>query len=116
LAVGDIGLSIITLAELEYGASHSRDPKRNRDALRQFTAPLEVAALDRAATEVYGRIRSALERRGQPIGPLDLLIAAHASSLGVRLVTSNEREFRRVPGLRVAASIQEPPLTIGRGD
>jgi tRNA(fMet)-specific endonuclease VapC len=101
LTVGDIGLSIITLAELEYGASHSRDPKGNRDALRQFTAPLEVAAFDRAASQVYGRVRSALERRGQPIGPLDLLIASHALSLGARLVTSNEREFRRVPGLRV---------------
>ncbi len=99
-AVGDIGLSAITLAELEYGASKSRDPKRNRDALQRFAAPLEVAAFDRAATE-YGRLRIVLEREGQPIGPMDLLIAAHALSLGVRLVTSNEAEFTRVSGLRV---------------
>ncbi len=101
LAVGDIGLSAITLAELEYGASSSRDPKRNRDALQQFTAPLDIAAFDRGATEAYGRVRTVLERKGQRIGPMDLLIAAHALSLGVRLVTSNEAEFKRVPGLVV---------------
>lgn len=100
-AVGDIGLSAITLAELEYGAGNSRDPNRNREALQRFTAPLEIAAFDRDATEAYGRIRTALERKGQPIGPMDLLIATHALSLGVRLVTSNKDEFRRVPGLRV---------------
>jgi tRNA(fMet)-specific endonuclease VapC len=100
-AVGDIGLSAITLAELECGASNSRDPGRNRDALRRFTAPLEVPSFDRAATEVYGRIRTVLERKGRPIGPMDLLIAAHAVSLGVRLMTSKEDEFKRVPGLVV---------------
>jgi tRNA(fMet)-specific endonuclease VapC len=100
-AVGDIGLSVITLAELEYGASNSRDPKRNRDALRRFTAPLDIAPFDKGATEAYGRIRAILERKGRAIGPMDLLIAAHALSLDVRLVTSNEDEFRRVPGLLV---------------
>ena len=100
-AVGDIGLSAITLAELAYGASNSRDPKRNRDALQQFTAPLDIAAFDRGATEAYGRVRTVLERKGQRIGPTDLLIAAHALSLDVRLVTSNEAEFKRVPGLVV---------------
>jgi tRNA(fMet)-specific endonuclease VapC len=100
-AIGDIGLSAITLAELEYGASNSRDARRNRDALQRFTAPLEVPSFDRAATEAYGRIRTVLERKGRSIGPMDLLIAAHAVSLGVRLVTSNEDEFKRVPGLVV---------------
>jgi tRNA(fMet)-specific endonuclease VapC len=100
-AVGDIGLSAITLAELEYGASNSRDPRRNRDALQRFTAPLEVSSFDRAATEAYGRIRTVLERKGRPIGPMALLIAAHAVSLGVGLVTSNADEFKRVPGLVV---------------
>jgi tRNA(fMet)-specific endonuclease VapC len=99
--VGDIGISTITLAELEYGVSKSSQPRRNRDALRQFIAPLEIAEFNDRAAEAYGRIRAALEKKGQPIGAMDLLIAAHASSLAVRLATNNEREFRRVDGLRV---------------
>lgn len=99
--VGDIGISVITLAELQYGASKSSQPKKNREALEQFLSPLEVAVFDRQATIAYGTIRAALARKGLPIGAMDLLIAAHALSLGVRLVTDNEREFRPVPGLRV---------------
>jgi len=99
--VGDIGISVITLAELQYGASKSSRPKQNREALEQFLSPLEVAALDRRATVAYGTIRAALEKKGRPIGAMDLLIATHALSLGVRLVTNDEREFRHVPGLRV---------------
>lgn len=100
-AVGDVGISVVTLAELEFGVSHSRDPRRNREALAQFILPLEVAPLEQEVTAPYGRIRAALEKRGASIGAMDLLIAAHALSLGVRLATNNEREFRRVPGLRV---------------
>ena len=99
--VGDLGISVITLAELEYGASKSSEPDRNREALEQFVSPLEIAVLDRLATSVYGKIRALLEKRGRPIGSMDLLIAAHALSLNVRLVTNNMREFKRVPGLRV---------------
>jgi tRNA(fMet)-specific endonuclease VapC len=99
--VGDIGLSVITLAELEYGVSKSSHPARNREALEQFILPLEVAAFDRPATLAYGKIRTLLEKKGRPIGSLDLLIAAHALSLGVRLVTTNVKEFKRVPSLRV---------------
>jgi len=99
--VGDLGISVITLAELEYGASKSSEPDRNREALEQFVSPLEIAVFDRLATSVYGKIRALLEKRGRPIGSMDLLIAAHALSLNVRLVTNNMREFRRVPGLRV---------------
>jgi tRNA(fMet)-specific endonuclease VapC len=99
--IGDIGISVITMAELEYGASKSSQPKKNREALEQFTSPLEVAAFDRQTTVAYGKIRAALEHKGRPIGALDFLIAAHALSLGVRLITNNEKEFRRVPGLRV---------------
>jgi tRNA(fMet)-specific endonuclease VapC len=62
---------------------------------------LDVALFDRRAAVSYGRIRAVLEKKGRPIGAMDLLIAAQALSLGVRLVTNNEREFRRVPGLRV---------------
>lgn len=64
-------------------------------------APLDVVAFDREAASVYGRIRATLEQKGTPIGGMDLLIAAHALSLEVRLVTNNGKEFRRVPGLKV---------------
>ena len=100
-AVGDIGISVITLAELQYGASKSSQPKRNHEALQQFVSPLLVADFDRRASGVYAELRPKLERRGRPIGAMDLLIAAHALSLGVPLVTNNEKEFRRVAGLVV---------------
>jgi tRNA(fMet)-specific endonuclease VapC len=100
-AIGDIGISVVTLAELEYGVSKSRDVKRNRHALDQFIAPLDVAQFDQVAAVIYGTIRADLEQKGQPIGSMDLLIAAHARSLDVRLVTNNESEFKRVPGLRI---------------
>ena len=100
-AVGDIGLSVITLAELEYGVTKSSRPARNREALEQFVSPLDVVSFDRHAAAAYGRLRTALEKKGQPIGSLDLLIAAHAVSLDVRLVTHNVKEFGKVPGLRI---------------
>jgi tRNA(fMet)-specific endonuclease VapC len=100
-AVGDIGISAITLAELEYGVSKSSKPARNRQALDQFIEPLLVVDFDRAATAAYGKLRATLEKKGQVIGGMDLLIAAHALSLNVRLVTHNVREFARVPGLQV---------------
>jgi tRNA(fMet)-specific endonuclease VapC len=100
-SIGDIGISTITLAELEYGVSASSRPATNRQALHKFVSPLEVAPFDREATTVYGDLRSALESKGQTIGSMDLLIAAHAVSLGVRLITHNVREFERVLGLRV---------------
>lgn len=99
--VGDIGVSVITVAELEYGITKSSRPATNREALEQFISPLEVASFDRHATVVYGRLRTALEKKGQPIGSMDLLIAAHAISLDVRLITHNVKEFGRVPGLRI---------------
>jgi tRNA(fMet)-specific endonuclease VapC len=99
--VGEIGMSVITLAELEYGVTKSSRPTKNREALEQFISPLEVAPFDRHATAAYGRLRTALEKKGQPIGSMDLLIAAHALSLDVRLITHNVREFGRVPGLRI---------------
>ncbi|OLC48666.1 MAG: VapC toxin family PIN domain ribonuclease [Acidobacteria bacterium 13_1_40CM_65_14] len=99
--VGDIGISVITLAELEYGVAKSSRPAKNREALEQFVSPLDVAPFDRPATAAYGRLRTALEKKGQPIGSMDLLIAAHAISLNVRLITHNVKEFGRVPGLRI---------------
>ncbi|MCE9554422.1 MAG: type II toxin-antitoxin system VapC family toxin [Planctomycetes bacterium] len=99
--IGSVGISSITLAELRYGVEQSAQPAQNLVALTKVVAPLVVAYFDARAAEEYGRVRSDLERRGQTIGPLDTLIAAHALSLGSILVTNNEREFRRVKGLRV---------------
>jgi tRNA(fMet)-specific endonuclease VapC len=98
--VGDIGLSTVTLAELQYGVAKSAFPARNQEALDAFTLPLEVVPFDAAAL-AYGAIRAALKRQRRPIGAMDLLIAAHARSLGVTLVTNNPREFGRVEGLQI---------------
>ena len=100
-AVGDIGLSTVTLAELQYGVAKSAFPERNQQALAAFTLPLEILPFDAPAAAAYGPIRATLERQGTSIGAMDLLIAAHAVSLGVILVTNNLREFGRVPGLQV---------------
>lgn len=100
-AVGDLGLSTVTLAELEYGVAKSQEPVRHHAALAAFTLPLEVIPFDAPAAAAYGPIRATLARQGTPIGAMDLLIAAHARSLGVILVTNNVREFGRVPGLQI---------------
>jgi tRNA(fMet)-specific endonuclease VapC len=98
--IGDIGISAITAAELAYGVARSGSA-RNRAALEKFLVPLEIVAFDADAWRRYGDIRADLERRGQPIGSLDTLIAAHAMALDTTLVTNDMMEFSRVPGLRV---------------
>lgn len=100
--IGDVGLSSVTVAELHYGVAKSAHVERNRSALEQFLAPLVIVDFDVAAAAVYGTLRALLERRGTPIGSLDTLIAAHALSLDTTLVTNNEREFGRVPRLKLA--------------
>ena len=97
--VGDIGISSITLAELRFGIAKSVQQERNAAALDQFIIPLEIVPFDERAALLYGEIRAYLEKRGTPIGSMDLLIAAHALSLRVTLVTNNSREFDRVPSL-----------------
>ena len=99
--VGDIGISSITVAELQFGVEKSRHVAQNRRALEQFLLPLTIVDFDYRAALSYGRIRAALELRGTPIGSLDMLIAAHALSLEVVLVTNNTREFARIPELQV---------------
>ena len=96
---GGICISSITLAELEYGMKHSSDPVKNEQALLRFLAPLSVLPFGAAAASEYGEIRAYLQSRGTPIGPLDMLIAAHARVEGMTLVTNNMREFERVPEL-----------------
>lgn len=92
----------MTQAELVQGVYRSQNPERSAAALERFLLPLVIADFDSTAATMYGTIRAALERQGTPIGPFDTLIAAHALSLDVVLVTNNEREFRRVPGLEIA--------------
>jgi tRNA(fMet)-specific endonuclease VapC len=106
LPMGDVGLSTITAAELHVGVQKSRDPARNAEALTMFLLPLEIADFGYAAAEAYGRIRATLEAAGTPIGLLDTLIASHAVSLNIILVTDNVAEFSRVPDLRIENWLQ----------
>lgn len=106
-SVGDLGVSSITVAELFFGVQKSQHRKQNQAALMQFVSPLEIAEFDTDAAFKYGQIRAELERKGTPIGSLDTLIAGHAVSLGVSLVTNNEREFSRVPGLNVENWVEQ---------
>ena len=99
--VGDIGISSITLSELRYGVAKSTHREKNAKALDEFIIPLELVSYDESAAHVYGDIRAALEKAGTPIGSMDMLIAAHAVSLGIPLVTNNTREFLRVPSLKI---------------
>jgi tRNA(fMet)-specific endonuclease VapC len=101
LKPGEVGISSITLAELEYGVEKSSFREQNARALEQFLLPLEILPFNDKAASIYGKIRFDLERKGQSIGPMDLLIAAHALSLQAILVTDNLREFKRVEGLNV---------------
>ena len=94
-----IAISSITLAELEFGVSNSKAYERNRNALLAFSTLVEMLPFDVLASAEYGRIRTALEKAGTPIGALDTLIAAHAKSLNLTLVSNNIREFRRIRGL-----------------
>lgn len=96
-----ICISSITLAELEYGMQHSSNPIRNEQALLHFLIPIEILPFDAAAASEYGALRTYLQGLGTPIGPLDMLIAAHAKSEHMTLVTNNVREFIRVPELVV---------------
>jgi len=106
LEPSDIGISSITLSELEYGVERSSNRQQNREALMAFLAPLEIAVYDDLAAHHYGDIRAHLERQGLPIGAMDLLIAAHARSLSTPLLTNNVREFKRIPGLLVENWVQ----------
>ena len=98
---GDIGISSITLAELQYGVAKSQAKERNAEALSEFLIPFEIFPFGESVTHAYGVIRTHLEKQGKPIGAMDLLIAAHALTLDAVLVTNNVKEFERVPGLKI---------------
>ena len=99
--ISEVGISAITVAELEYGVEKSALADKNRNALAEFLTPFEIMPFDDRAALEYGRIRAYLDSKGTPIGAMDMLIAAHAQSLGVTLVTNNAKEFKRVPHLQV---------------
>ena len=99
--VGEIGVSSITEAELRFGADKSSDPAKNHALLDRLFLTLPVMEFDSDCAREYGRIRAFLEKNVSPIGPLDTLIAAHALSAVLTVVTNNTREFQRVPGLSV---------------
>lgn len=101
LQPGQLAISAITFAELMNGAKKSHHVEANVAKLNALSEILEILSFDQRAAISYGDVRSNLEKRGLIIRGNDLLIAAHALSLGRILVTNNEREFRRVQGLEV---------------
>ncbi len=101
IGVGNIGISSITVSELQYGACKSKQIKKNLKRLDEFLSPFEVLAYDGNASNYYGKIRSDLEKQGNVIGPLDMLIAAHALSENSTLITNNEKKFNRVTSLKI---------------
>ena len=101
LKPGEAVISVITWGELAYGAEKSRQRDNVLALLEELATMLPVMPLPEAAGQTYGAIRAALEVKGEPIGNNDLWIAAHAKAAGLIVVTNNEREFRRVPGLQV---------------
>ena len=98
---GQVGVSTITLSELYFGAEKSERRRENYEALERFFSGLEILAFSKDAALHFAQLRVDLQKAGKPIGPYDMLIGAHARSEGLTLVTNNEREFRRIPGLLV---------------
>lgn len=97
--ISDICISSITLAEMEYGIAKSSSTLQNRMALVEFLAPVEILPFDENAALKYGQLRADLEKQGKPVGAYDMLIAAHALSEKLTLVSNNTREFSRIHGL-----------------
>ena len=100
--ISRIGISSITLSELLYSVFKSSKPEQNLTALAQFIAPLEILSYNDEAALCYGKLSVHLEKQGSPIGSLDMLIAAHALSIDCTLITNKEKEFVRIPDLKIA--------------
>ena len=99
--VYEFGISSITHAELQYGVEKSENKNTNQAALDEFLLPLTMLPFQgKRLVSRYGEIRTALESKGQTIGPLDMLIAAHALSLDLTIISNNIKEFSRVPNLK----------------
>ena len=97
----DVCISSVTYAELVHGVEKSIAVEKNRLALSMLLANMEILDFDVDAADCYGKIRAGLEKNGTPIGPLDMMIAGHAQSLGYTIVTNNVKEFSRVPALKI---------------
>jgi tRNA(fMet)-specific endonuclease VapC len=100
IPIGEVGISVITEAELRFGAARLPQATRLGLIIEEFLLRLEVLPWDSASAQHYARLRAALEERGQPMGNLDLMIAAQALAADMVLVT-NDRVFRRVKGLSI---------------
>ena len=97
---GQLCISTVTLGELVFGAEYSGQVERNLADIEMMSARLEILNFDSGASYHFGQIRAQLYKIGQPIGPYDMMIAGHARSAGLILVTNNQKEFNRVSGLR----------------
>lgn len=104
-----IALSSVVLAELEYGIAKSARPDHNRKVFDAITRHFDVIEFGLSAAQQYGTLRAELERRGQLIGPCDMMIAAHALAFDLTVVTDNVREFSRVQGLRIENWLRHTP-------
>lgn len=98
---GELRLSAITVSELRFGAANGEFHEENEAALGDLLDLFELEDLPCGAAKDFAEIKTALLSKGRPIGPYDMLIASHARHIGATVVTNNEREFRRVPGLSV---------------
>jgi len=99
--VHEFAISSITHAELQYGVAKSKHRNKNQKALDEFLLPLTILPFHgKKLIETYGKIRTHLESKGKTIGPLDTLIAAHALSLGLSIISNNIHEFSRIPNLK----------------
>ena len=97
----EVCVSSITYAELVHGVEKSAAVEKNRLALSMLFANIEILDFDVDAANCYGKIRADLEKKGTPIGPLDMMIAGHTMSKGYIVVTNNVKEFSRVPNLKI---------------
>ncbi|OGI06119.1 MAG: hypothetical protein A2Y40_02525 [Candidatus Margulisbacteria bacterium GWF2_35_9] len=99
--IGDLYISSITTSELYYGIEKSKNRIKNFHALNKFLSPFSIIPYDNDDAIMYGKVRASLEKKGNIIGALDLMIAAQALEKGFTVVTNNEKEFSRVNKLKV---------------
>ncbi|OHE00871.1 MAG: hypothetical protein A3K14_04560 [Sulfurimonas sp. RIFCSPLOWO2_12_FULL_36_74] len=99
--IGDLAISTITVSELYYGVYKSQYIEKNLLALEHFLKPFDILEYDFKASIEYGKMRAQLEKKGEVIGGLDMMIAAHALSQNMILITNNTKEFKRVENIKL---------------